>query len=75
MNSNESHNITIEYEFEKSELSEFFLEDEIKCSNFVINDEKPKRSMILEDSIEFEKVVKNKGIENLKEKVFFFPKV
>lgn len=48
------------------------MEDDIDCSNFVINDEKPKRNLILDDAIDFENVIENNGIENLIEKMLFF---
>ena len=41
----------------------------------MITNEKPKRNLILEDSIEFENMVETEGIENLIEKAVIFPKV
>lgn len=55
-------------------MSEISLEKEIDYSNFVINDEKPKRNLILEDSCEFETVVENNGIGNLVVNVVVFSK-
>lgn len=58
LNSDESHIINVESKFDESELSELSLEDEVNFSNFVITDDEPKRTLIFEDSPEFESIVK-----------------
>ncbi|XP_052626733.1 uncharacterized protein LOC111909749 [Lactuca sativa] len=63
------------FEFDESDMSEIFVEDEIDCSVFVQNTEEPKKNLISENSIEFICIVENKGSKVLNEKATIFLKV
>lgn len=62
-------------EFDESVMSEISVEDEIDCYSFAEHVDEPKRNLIFEASIEFEQIVKNQGLKNLKEKTIVFLKV
>lgn len=74
-NYGESWSFEIQYEFDEGETSKISVEDEINCSNFVLNNEKPKWKLFFEDSLEFENFVESKGVEGLIEKAAIFLKV
>ncbi|XP_023760202.1 uncharacterized protein LOC111908619 [Lactuca sativa] len=48
-------------EFDKSDMSEIYVEDEIDCLAFVQNEYDPKKMLISENLIEYVRVVENKG--------------
>ncbi|KAI3523775.1 hypothetical protein L1887_02171 [Cichorium endivia] len=75
LNSENSLDVENISEFDESEMSEISVEDEIDCSVFTQDNEEPKKKLILENSIEFVRIVENKGSHVLKEKATFFPKV
>ena len=52
-------------EFDESEMSEIYVEDEIDCSGFVQNEFEPKKKLIYKNSIEYIHVVENKSLEVL----------
>lgn len=62
-------------EFYESKVSEIFVEYEIDCSSFVKSVDEPKRNLISENLVEFQKIVENQGLKKLKEQAVVFPKV
>ncbi|KAI3723670.1 hypothetical protein L2E82_35425 [Cichorium intybus] len=62
-------------EFDESEMSEISVEDEIDCSVFTKENEEPKKRLISENSIEFVRIVENKGSNVLNEQATVFHKV
>ena len=56
-------------------MSDISVEDEIDCSNFVQNDDTPKKQLISENSVKCVRICENKGSKVLKEKATIFTKV
>lgn len=61
--------------FDESDTSEIFIEDEVDYSSFAKDIFEPKRVLISEDSIEFETNVKIQGLKIFNELAVVFPKV
>lgn len=62
-------------DFDESEMSEISVKNEVDCASFVKDIVEPKRDLIYDESIEFETLVKNQGLNTLREKFVVCPKV
>lgn len=62
-------------EFDKSEISEIHVEDEIDCSAFVKEIDELEKCLILDDSVEFVQIVENPGSKVFKMKATIFPRI